>query len=53
MKDRRLGLLESVSLNMSLMVGIGPFITLPIFVATLRGPQSMIGWVLGAMVRAR
>ena len=46
--ERRLSLLEAVSLNMSLMVGIGPFITLPALVGTLRGPQSMIGWVLAA-----
>ena len=47
---RRLSLLEAVSLNMSLMVGIGPFITLPALVGTLGGPQSMIGWVLGGLV---
>ena len=50
MPERRLSLFESVSLNMSLMVGIGPFITLPAMVKTLGGPQSMIGWVLGAAV---
>jgi amino acid transporter len=50
MPERRLSLLESVSLNMSLMVGIGPFITLPALVGTLGGPQSMIGWVLGGLV---
>jgi amino acid transporter len=43
-------LVESVSLNMSLMVGIGPFITLPALVGTLGGPQSMIGWVMGGLV---
>ena len=50
MPERRLSLLEAVSLNMSLMVGIGPFITLPALVGTLGGPQSMIGWVLGGLV---
>ena len=38
MAERRLSLLEAVSLNMSLMVGIGPFITLPALVGTLGGP---------------
>ena len=47
MLERRLNLLQAVSLNMSLMVGIGPFITIPALVATMGGPQSMIGWVLG------
>src|SRR3954466_10278211 len=46
----RLSLLQAVSLNMGLMVGIGPFITIPAFVATLNGPQAMIGWVLGALL---
>jgi amino acid transporter len=50
MAERRLTLLEAVSLNMSLMVGIGPFITLPALVGTLGGPQSMVGWVLGGLV---
>src|ERR1700677_1950777 len=48
MLERRLSLLQAVSVNMSLMVGIGPFITIPALVATMGGPQSMIGWVLGA-----
>ena len=50
MLERRLTLLQAVSLNMSLMVGIGPFITIPTLVATMGGPQSMVGWVLGAAV---
>lgn len=50
MLRRRLSLLQAVSLNMSMMVGIGPFITIPTFVATMGGPHAMIGWVLGAAV---
>jgi amino acid transporter len=50
MLHRRLSLLQAVSLNMSMMVGIGPFITIPTFVATLGGPHAMVGWVLGALV---
>jgi len=50
MLQRRLRLLQAVSLNMSMMVGIGPFITIPTFVATMGGPQAMVGWVLGAMI---
>lgn len=50
MLQRKLRLLQAVSLNMSMMVGIGPFITIPTFVATMGGPQAMIGWILGAMV---
>jgi amino acid transporter len=50
MLRRRLSLLQAVSLNMSMMVGIGPFITIPMFVETLGGPQAMLGWALGAVV---
>src|SRR5947208_11334067 len=50
MDRRRLSLLQAVSLNMSMMVGIGPFITIPTIVATLGGPHAMIGWFLGALV---
>src|SRR3954451_2061719 len=50
MLQRKLRLLQAVSLNMSMMVGIGPFITIPTFVATMGGPQAMIGWVLGAAI---
>ena len=50
MLERRLSLLQAVSLNMSMMVGIGPFITIPLLVASMDGPQSMIGWILGAAV---
>jgi amino acid transporter len=50
MLERRLKLLQAVSLNMGLMVGIGPFITIPLFVKTVGGPQAMVGWLLGAAV---
>jgi amino acid transporter len=50
MLRRRLSLLQAVSLNMSMMVGIGPFITIPDLVATLGGPHAMIGWGLGMLV---
>ncbi len=30
------------------MIGVGPFITLPLILAAMGGPQAMVGWVLGA-----
>ena len=33
-----------------MMVGIGPFITIPLLIASMGGPQSMLGWFLGAAV---
>ena len=50
MLQRRFGLLQAVSLNMSMMVGIGPFITIPTFVAQMGGPHALIGWILGALL---
>ncbi len=50
MPERRLSLLQAVSLNMSMMVGTGIFITLPDLMKTLHGPQAMIGWVLGGLI---
>jgi len=47
---RGIGLLQAASLNMSNMVGIGPFITIPIFLAEMEGPQAMLGWIVGAMI---
>jgi amino acid transporter len=32
------------------MVGIGPFITIPLFIAAMGGPQAMIAWVAAAVL---
>jgi basic amino acid/polyamine antiporter, APA family len=47
---RRLGLLNAISINMSNMVGTGPFITVPAILATLGGPQSLMAWGVGALL---
>jgi APA family basic amino acid/polyamine antiporter len=47
---RDFGLLKSVALNMSNMVGVGPFITIPLIIASMGGPQCMLGWLLGAVL---
>lgn len=47
---RSLGLLPAVAVNMTQMCGIGPFITIPIMVATMGGPQAVLGWVVGAIL---
>lgn len=48
--ERGLGLLQSIALNVNNMVGIGPFITIPLFIASMQGPQAMIGWVVAALL---
>ena len=50
MPHRRITPLQAACLNMAMMVGVGPFITIPDFVASLGGPQAMLGWLLGALV---
>ena len=48
--QRRFGLLQATALNMSNMIGIGPFITVPVLMAAMGGPQAMLGWVVGLVV---
>ena len=48
--QRQLGLFEAVSANMLEMIGVGPFITIPLILSTMNGPQAMLGWLLGALV---
>ena len=48
--ERGLGLKEATALNMIDMIGIGPFIVLPIVIREMNGPQCMIAWVLGAFL---
>ncbi len=47
---RGFGLLHATALNMSNMVGVGPFITIPLLMATMGGPQAMLGWATGALI---
>ncbi len=47
---RSVGLLQATAINMTQMVGIGPFITIPLMVAAFGGPQALIGWVAGAIL---
>ncbi|HZO53855.1 MAG TPA: amino acid permease, partial [Bryobacteraceae bacterium] len=35
---------------MSNMVGVGPFLTIPLIIAAMQGPQCMLGWALGAIL---
>src|SRR5579863_5387806 len=48
--ERRLGLLNATSINMSNMVGSGIFITLPLILGAMGGPQALLGWFLGAAI---
>ena len=47
---RGLTLFPATALNMTDMIGAGPFITLPLMVAAMGGPQALYGWIAGAVV---
>ena len=46
---RGVGLAGATTLNMIDMIGVGPFITIPLIVSAAGGPQAMLGWILGAV----
>src|SRR5438034_785662 len=46
---RGIGLWHATTLNMIDMIGVGPFITIPLIVSAMHGPQAMLGWILGAL----
>jgi amino acid transporter len=47
---RRFGLLPATALNMTNMIGVGPFITIPLLMTALGGPQAMLGWVVALVI---
>lgn len=47
---RGIGLWGATTANMLNMIGVGPFLTIPLILAAMHGPQAMIGWLLGAIV---
>ncbi len=47
---RGIGLLGATAANMLEMIGVGPFITIPLLLSKMNGPQAILGWVLGAIV---
>src|SRR5947207_13110976 len=47
---RRFGLIHATALNMTNMIGIGPFITIPLLMSALGGPQAMLGWLVALII---
>jgi APA family basic amino acid/polyamine antiporter len=46
---RGLSLAGATALNMIDVIGVGPFITIPIIISAMGGPQAMLGWIFGAL----
>jgi len=41
---------SALGLNVIDMVGVGPFVTLPLMVGVMGGPQAILGWLMGALL---
>jgi amino acid transporter len=48
--ERGFGLLQATAAGMANMVGVGPFITIPLILATMGGPQCMLGWLVALII---
>jgi fructoselysine transporter len=48
--ERRLGLGQATAINMTDMVGIGPFITMPMVIGMMNGPWFLYAWFAGAFL---
>src|SRR3954463_12058391 len=47
---RDIGLWRGIALNMIDMVGIGPFITIPLILSAMGGTRGMLAWILGGLL---
>ncbi len=45
-----MGLFPALASNMLNMVGVGPFLTIPLILEAMHGPQALLGWILGALI---
>lgn len=47
---RRMGILGACTSNMLNMIGVGPFLSIPLALAAMRGSGVLLPWVLGAII---
>lgn len=48
--ERKISLLQATAINMTDMVGIGPFVVLSVVAETMKGPWFLYAWVAGAIL---
>ena len=48
--ERKISLLQATAINMTDMVGIGPFVVLSVVAQTLNGPWFLYAWIAGAIL---
>jgi amino acid transporter len=46
----RIGLRAATTLNVLSMIGAGPFLTIPLIIQSMQGPQALLGWFAGAAI---
>src|SRR5215510_4060621 len=45
-----MGFAAATTTNVIPMIGAGPFLTIPLLLQAMHGPQAMLGWFIGAVV---
>jgi amino acid transporter len=48
--ERSIGPLAATAINMTQMCGIGPFVTIPLIVGAMGGPQAIFAFLIGAII---
>ena len=48
--DRKISLLQATAINMTDMVGIGPFVVLSVVAESMNGPWYLYAWIAGALL---
>ena len=48
--DRGLGLIHATATNVIMMIGVGPFLTIPFMLSAMGGPHILYAWLAGAML---
>src|ERR1700733_9424485 len=48
--SRKISLLQATAINMTDMVGIGPFVVLSLVAKTMGGPSFLYAWLAGALL---
>ena len=48
--QRHFGLVQATALNVTMIVGAGVFITIPLMLAILPGPYALLGWLAAGVL---
>ena len=48
--DRGMGLLHATATNVIMMIGVGPFLTIPFMITAMGGPHIIYAWLAGAVL---